>query len=186
MGFVLETKNISEDIRIWLISIRENNFIRVCILSLILCACTAFSYSAEAERLGRNNIQDMQYPNSELIDRGYCIYGSSNIQTKGYLFWTEDSVDSVLEHFEQHFPDFLLRNSDDVGKWWFSAKRLEEGVVSDIPTFGFYITIIDGQQEYRSIGMLPRGYYDDEFKQSFGSLPYYGTIIIIEHDIYSL
>ena len=127
-----------------------------------------------------------RFPNSERVASGYCIYGSSDNQEKGYLLWSEENVDIVLQHYEKYFPAFTLRSNDYLNtRWWYSEKSIVTRIVPVFETFGYYVTIIDATQNNRNYGMLPRPYYGEEFLLAFDALPYHGTIIVFEHDIYA-
>lgn len=120
-----------------------------------------------------------EYRGSYRIYSGYRIQGSSDWQLKTSIFWTSDSLNLVRQHFERFFHPFEeYRTRAEAGNelhYWASGSEI----------LGIYtsVQLIDAKHPKRSTFLLSG--YDDDAYALLNSLPQYGTIIIVTHDIYA-
>ncbi len=87
-----------------------------------------------------------RYGNTELIYQGHgSFYGSADGGITTYIYWTQDSVQDVQNHYERFFPAFTQRTAyetiDDqrVLQQWLSTE-------SDLVVTGIRITIAQADQ----------------------------------------
>lgn len=119
-----------------------------------------------------------EYRSAHHVYSGYRVQGSSEWQLKTSIFWTSDSLNLVRQHFERFFRPFEERRvraeaGNELHYW---------GSGSEILGIFTSVQLIDAKHPKRNF--LLSGYDDDAYAL-LNSLPQYGTIIIVTHDIYA-
>jgi hypothetical protein len=135
------------------------------------CCCGIFIYG-ETNLPAEIAMRLTKYPGAQKIKVSRYFGGSAPVSFDYHIYWTEDSVSSVIDHYEKVFPHF---EQDTEPEWW---SRLHEEVY---PVFyrssGFLdmtILVLDAEQGSKWIPVTSNFWVeipDDS--------PHTGTLIVV-------
>ncbi len=129
--------------------------------------------TAISEIAGSISVAQAQYPGAELIYSGYRVVGSSDYQSKSFVYWTKDSTEDVKTYYEKKITVTTLELPVYKG----STIKAFRGALDRL-----IITFANSNQDH--VGNLLDSYRDDPYSK-IDNLPRTGTIIIMTHDVYT-